>query len=809
MPPSRTPLARAAEAARLDNMFALAQALHQQGRIRDAERIYNEILRLNTRHADAMHFLGLIAVQAGELARGVTLIEKALALKPRYPEALTNLAIAYTDLKRPLDALAACDRALALRPDLAEVHDTRGNALRALGRYAEAVAAFDKAITLRPDDAGAHSNRGNALRDMKQYDEALLSYDRAITLLPGFAEARCNRAIVLHAMGRYQEALTELQGVIALAPDHAEAHYNHANVLIDLKRPEDALTSLARALALKPDYPDAWNSRGNALQSMRQNEAALASYARALVLSPGYAAAHHNMGNALAAMQREVEALIHFDQAITAQPDNADSYHARALVLAALKRYPEALTDYERALALAPDRHWLLGETFAVKRHICDWTNDGALLEKLTQWAEQGHQVSAPQMVGILNAPALLKKAAERFTASAYPPDDRLPPITVHSGGPRIRVGYFSADFHDHATMHLASGLFGCHDRSRFDLTAFSFGPDQQDPWRERAIRAFDCFIDVRAKTDREVALLARSRQIDIAVDLKGHTQGCRTGIFALRAAPVQASFIGFPGTMGASYMDYIVADRMLIPPGAEQHYTEKAVLLPDTYQPNDCQRVISGRRFTRRDEGLPEDGFVFCCFNNNYKITPRMFDIWMRILGQVKDSVLWLYEENPFAAANLRKAAADRSISPDRLIFAARLPSAEHLARHCLADLLLDTVPCNAHTTASDALWAGVPVLTLMGDSFAGRVGASLLHAIGLDELITQSESAYETLAIALAADLGRLRTVRDKLRANRLTAPLFDTVRFVRHLEAAFEMMHARAQAGLPPDHIEVDRM
>jgi predicted O-linked N-acetylglucosamine transferase (SPINDLY family) len=433
---------------------------------------------------------------------------------------------------------------------------------------------------------------------------------------------------------------------------------------------------------------------------------------------------------------------------------------------------------------------------------------DAALL---TARIELGHPVENPfWLLTLCGSPALQRRAAEIWTRAEFPADPSLPAIprrpSPRARGARIRVGYFSADFSNHATLHLMAGVFEHHDRSRFEVTAFSFGPDSQDPWRRRVAGACE-FIDVRDRSDREVALLARERQIDIAVDLKGFTRDCRTGIFALRAAPVQVSYLGYPGTMGAPYMDYLIADRVLIPPGSEQYYSEKIVYLPDSYQVNDATRVISERLFSRAELGLPATGFVYCCFNNNYKILPQTFAGWMRILQRVPGSVLWLLEDNAAAAENLRAAAEACGVEPERLVFAPRMVQAEHLARQRVADLFLDTLPCNAHTTASDALWAGLPLVTCLGESFAGRVAGSLLQAVGLAELITGSQDEYEALAVALAEDPGRLARIRERLAAQRLTAPLFNTALTTRRLEAAYEALAERYHAGLPPQPIALE--
>jgi predicted O-linked N-acetylglucosamine transferase (SPINDLY family) len=351
------------------------------------------------------------------------------------------------------------------------------------------------------------------------------------------------------------------------------------------------------------------------------------------------------------------------------------------------------------------------------------------------------------------------------------------------------------------------AGLFESHNKNNFELIAFSFGAEHKDKMRERVSSSFDQFIDVQNKSDKDVALLSRNIGIDIAIDLKGFTKDGRIGIFFHRAAPIQVNYLGYPGTAGAAYIDYIIADRTLIPENSQQHYSEKIVYLPNSYQVNDRKREIAEKIFSRESLGLPKTDFVFCCFNNNYKITPSTFSSWMRILKKVNGSVLWLLEDNTTAANNLRKEAHAKGVDSQRLIFATRMPPADHLARHHAADLFLDTLPCNAHTTASDALWSGLPVLTCMGESFASRVAASLLNAIGLPELITNSQEQYEALAIELAFNPEKLGTIKQRLDKNRLTFPLFDTDLLTKHLEAAYTQMYERYHADLPPEHFHVN--
>ena len=439
---------------------------------------------------------------------------------------------------------------------------------------------------------------------------------------------------------------------------------------------------------------------------------------------------------------------------------------------------------------------------------VCSWSGFERSLENIAHRILANEKATTPLPLLCITDNALLhQKSSEIYIQSNYAFNSVLGPIQKRSGDQKIRIAYFSADFHNHATGYLMAELFELHDKNQFELVGFSFGPIASDEMRQRIEKSFDQFIEVGNQSDMEIAQLSRDLNIDIAVDLKGFTQDSRTGIFANRAAPIQVNYLGYPGTMGADYMDYIIADKTLIPEGTQQAYSEKIAYLSNSYQVNDRKRFISDRQFTRQELGLPENGFVFCCFNNNFKILPATFAGWMRILKALEGSVLWLFQDNPWAVENLKQEALNHGVDPSRLVFAERMPLSEHLARHRQADLFLDTFPYNAHTTTSDALWTGLPVLTLMGNSFASRVAASLLNAIGLPELISNSQEEYEALAIELASNPQKLIALKQKLASNRLTTPLFDTPQFTKGLEQAYIQMYERYQADLPPDHLVLE--
>ena len=637
-----------------------------------------------------------------------------------------------------------------------------------------AIALIDRAIKLSPNNAVFFSNRGNALKDLKHLDEALASYDSALAIKPDFAEALNNRG----------------------------------NTLQELKRFDDALESYHRCLAIKPAYAKALNSRGNALRELKRFDDALASYDRALATKPDFAEALNNRGNTLRDLNRFEEALTNYDRALAIKADYAAALSNRGIVLRDLKRFVEALNSFDRALAIEPDNAFLFGLRLNCQMMICDWRGLGDNFCRLAEIIASGRKASGPFFV--LATPlsaALQKSCSEIYVREECPGNSLLPRIEgVYKHG-RIRLGYFSADLHNHPIAYLAAELFERHDRAKFEVIAFSFAPPTRDAMRMRLEKAFDRFFEVSAMSDKGVALLARSLEIDIAVDLNGFTQGNRTDVFAMRAAPIQVNYLGYPGTMGADYIDYLIADSIVIPENQQQHYAEKIAYLPDTYLANDATRVISGKDFSRAGCGLPEQGFAFCCLNNSYKITPELFDIWMRLLDTVEGCTLWLPQSNEGAMHNLQQGAKARGIDPKRVVFIPFLPNMEdHLARLKLADLFLDTLPFNAHTTASDALWAGLPVLTCLGNTFPGRVAASLLNAIGLPELITYNLDEYEALALKLAINPQWLLSLRQKLAVNRSTHRLFDTAAFTKHIESAYVSMWTRHQARLAPEHIYV---
>ena len=553
-----------------------------------------------------------------------------------------------------------------------------------------------------------------------------------------------------------------------MADGGSESLESLARLHFQAGRFEAALRLIDSAIAAHPAQVQLWSNRGAILATMKRFDAAYESFDRALALEPGFTGA---LGN-------------------------------RAHVLMELHRYEEAIGDYERLVRSNADIPFARGNLIRAKLQCCDWRGLQQEWDRASTAMRAGKLIIPPMVSTALSTTPEDQLLASRILATFKYPPSHTPLWTgeTYRHG-RIRIAYLSSDFHAHATATLMAGVFEAHDRSRFETTALSFGPDEKSAMRRRLVAAFEHFLPVAEKSDADIASLLREREIDIAIDLKGYTDQSRPAILARRPAPLQVNYLGFPATMGSLYMDYIIADRVVIPQSDQVHYTEKVAYLPHSYQPNDRTRRVAENTPNRAQAGLPQTGFVFCCFNSSYKIQPQLFDIWIRLLADVDNSVLWLLEDNPSVQRNLIRESVARGVAAERLVFAPRTTVHDHLARHVHADLFLDTLPYNAHTTASDALWMGLPLLTCTGATFPSRVAASLLVAIGIPELVTSSLNEYEKLARRLACTPAELAAIKVKLARNRETAPLFDVAQFTRHLESAYATMWERQQRGQAP--------
>jgi predicted O-linked N-acetylglucosamine transferase (SPINDLY family) len=614
-------------------------------------------------------------------------------------------------------------------------------------------------------------------------------------------------AIVLTTLKKYEEAEGYLVTALKINSSSDATFYNYGTVLKALGRPDEALQRFTQAVTLNPGNADSWNNRGTVLSDLGDYRAAIADFDKAIALNPNSPAAIFNKSKSLTKLKRYGEALIASDLALAMKPDLAEAWFGRGMIFHELQRHDEAASAHANALAIDPRLPFLKGSLLHQKMLTCDWTHVDSLVREIESEIASGRLVAEPfGWQGGARSERSLQQCAELYNAKMFPAGPASPAVRPSEVNAKIRVGYLSGEFRQQATSLLLVGVLEHHDTERFEIVAIDNGWDDQSETRRRIDDAVPRRISIGERNDAEALAAIRESRIDVLVNLNGYFGQGRTRLFAQRAAPLQVNYLGYPGTLGASYMDYIIADQHVLPSDHRTFYSEKVVYLPNCYQANDRSKQIAARIFSRQECGLPAEGVVFCCFNNAYKITPEIFDCWMKILMSVDGSVLWLLEDTASAAANLRREAVARGVSADRIVFAERLPLPEHLARHRCADLFLDTLPYNAHTTASDALWVGLPVLTCRGETFAGRVAASLLHNLHLPELISATREDYVRLAIELATQAEKRAAIKQKLVDNRLTTPLFDTRLFTRHIEQAYAAMVERHRAGLVPDHIVV---
>jgi predicted O-linked N-acetylglucosamine transferase (SPINDLY family) len=683
----------------------------------------------------------------------------------------------------------------------------RGNSQKARGDLEAAVESYRSALAIAPDYAAARYNLGLTLRELNRLEEAEVEFRRIHEQDPRDVDALFNLAALLALRARYSESAARFRAALDLAPDNPYLCLELALVLRRIPgQLEASLKSLGRCLEIKPDFADAHNALANIFQGEGRLDEAIEHYRSALKSAPHDAPVHVNLGNALAKKSRLDEAVRCYREAARLDPKLADAFLNLGSIHGLTGDYVEALRCFETVLKLQPDNVVAQGCLLYEMQRACDWSRFDELARAQCHSAatRPEYEVVPFHLLSIPSTPAEQLQCAgnyaQRRLQEVARDRERLNFRHERKAKARLRIGYLSADFREHPGAHLIAELIELHDRARFEIIGYSYGPDDGSAIRSRLRRAFDRFIDLSALSHADAAARIHGDGTDILMDLSGYTTYARTEILALRPAPVQVNYLGYPGTMGADYVDYLIADRFIAPPGQVHHFSEKPVLMPGSYQANDRKRDVADTP-TRRELGLPEGAFVFCCLNQTSKILPDVYAAWMRLLKALPGSVIWLVDTSPLAVSNLRREAMKHGIGPERLVFAPRVPIAQHLGRLRAADLFLDTFPYNAHTTASDALWVGLPVLTRAGETFASRVGGSLLTAVGLPELITRSLEEYEALALRLARAPAELAALREKLARNRDITELFNTPAYARHLESAFLRMWENDLAGNAP--------
>jgi len=788
-------------------LFNILGACHKaQGSLEESIKIFKVAIEIKPDYAEAHNNLGLTLMQLNQIDSAIDSFKTAIAIFPAYAEAYNYLGVAFKRLNQFEEASESYQEAIAIKPDYAEAHNNLGNVLKSLGRLKEAIKSYKTTLLIKPNFVEAHNNLGSIFKDLKQFNSAIKCFKTAIVIKPNFVEAYYNLGLTLIDLEQLDDAVKYFNDALAIKSEYVEVHNNLGNALKSLGKPYEAIESYEKALSIKPDYAEAHNNLGVTLMSLGQWTLASECLKKALNINSDYAFANNNYGSVLKHFGKFNDSTKFYEKALSIKPDFFEAHHNLGNALKYLKRHDESLLSYERSFALNPDADYVLGNIIHSKLHLCIWDDLLSYYDELIKKINNKEGAIHPfALLALIDNPELHKKAAEIYINDKYPKNYDLPEIDQYPRHKKIRIGYFSADFRAHPVGNLTAELYEIHDRSQFEVYAFSFGPDTNDEVNIRIKAGVDYFNDVSLMSHKEVVMLSRSIELDIAIDLGGFTQDTRTGIFAMQAAPIQINYLGYSSTMGADYMDYIIADRTLIPKNKQKYYSEKIVYLPDSFMVNDTKNKKSIKEFTRKEMGLPSKGFVFCCFNHHYKITPLVFTSWMKILSKVDDSILWLSDGNKTGINNLKKEAEKNGVNKNRLFFAPRLDLREdHLNRIKLADLFLDTLPYNAHATTSDALQAGLPVLTCIGESFASRVAASLINSVDLPELITSTQEQYEELAIELAIDPLKLNAVKEKLNNNLLLSPLYNTPLYTKHLEKTYLEIYERCHKGLEPDHI-----
>jgi predicted O-linked N-acetylglucosamine transferase (SPINDLY family) len=853
----------------VDDLYQQGLKLHKSGKVELACQVYTLVLNANPEHSMANHNMGALAVDIGKVEEALPFFEAALEANADVAQFWVSYIDALINVGRIADAQAVfgqaknngaqgdgfdklehrlkdagqepleanqiasepqpklpnildglkLDQAIKLAKKQAK-EDSPEEAKRIyqdiLTKFPKNKRALDGLTGLIGKPIGRVSKAQNPPQDQLQslinlysqgqLQQALQQAETLVQQYPNSSVLLNIQGAVLKGLGQLDLSVDAFDKALAIKPDYADAHYNMGLVLQEQGKLEEAIEAYNKALAIKPDYAELYNNMGNALKEQGKLEEAIEAFNKALAIKPDHAFAYSNMGIALQEHGKLEEAIESYNKAIAIKPDYADSYCYMGVALQEQGKLEEAIKAYRKALAIKPDYDVARAQKLHVQAHICDWDSMAKEIGLLPRLGVSKDYVEPFTMLSLEDAPERHRRRSELYVATKYPQRTRSKWTRPSQKPKKLKIGYFSADFHNHATMFLMAQIFAAHDHEHFEVYAYSYGPDNYDEMRQKLITDVDKFYDVRNKSDAEIVDLARADNLDIAIDLKGYTKDERLSLFSRCLAPVQISYLGYPGTLGADFIDYIVADPTLIPKAKCGYYTEQVIYLPHTYQPTDNKRPISGKVMNREEHGLSSNNFVFCCFNQNYKISPKEFDIWMRLLSKVEGSVLWLLQSNEWAEQNLKHQAEARGVSSKRLIFADKIPQAKHLARQQLADLFLDTFNCNAHTTTSDALWAGLPVVTKLGEGFAARVAGSLLNAIGLPELITTTEHEYEDLILELATNPTRLAEVKKKLATNRISQPLFNTELYTKHLENGYQQAYQNYLDGNSPQTITV---
>jgi predicted O-linked N-acetylglucosamine transferase (SPINDLY family) len=744
-----------------DTLIRQCSDLINLGRYDAAAELIEKALSRDPKNFDLLFLMGSSQLGLKSIRAALKYLLNAEKINPNNTRLLNNIGGAYNNLGDKASAIRYYKNAINIDSTFTQAHFNLGNVYMSQMDWLNAIQCYTNAIQHKHDYADAYGNLSLCLINLKKYNEAINVCDVFINQNKFNPKVVVNKCRAIFEKGLKANAIQSIEEYIQVNSGSFELHTVAADMYVSTKNYNKAVEHFNESIKINPLEYANFNNLGILYMETRQHDLAISTYKRSIELNPQSPIPYQNIANI---------------------------YNQR-------KEYQESLKFLTSAARLDPEASYIKGMIINSMIHVCDWGGINELIEKIQKNINSNNKISNPfAPIAYLSEQSQLTKIAKDWVEFKCPKSDFFPPFDEFKNNPKIKIAYYSADFHAHATALLMAGFFEHHDRTKFEVYAFSFGPDGHDDLSKRIRSSFDRFIDVRQLSDRAIAAYSRELNIDIAIDLKGFTQDSRTGIFAERAAPVQINYLGFPGSMGAPYIDYIIADDYVIPANLECNYTERVLRMPNCYQPNDRLREVDSSQQTRDMHQLPDNAIVLCSFNNNYKITPEIFSVWMRVLNKYPQAVLWLLKDNAAAEQNLKNEAELRGVDPSRLIFAARVKTPQHLARQKCADLFLDTYPCNAHTTASDALWVGLPLVTCSGNSFASRVAGSLLKTVGLESLITQSIEEYESKILELLNNPEQLTNIRKTLETTKLVTPLFDTAGYTRDFEDLMLSIHKK---------------
>ncbi|WP_416687864.1 tetratricopeptide repeat protein [Candidatus Pseudothioglobus sp. Uisw_041] len=780
-------------------LFNLSGICYQGLRqLETAAEHYEKAVIIDPNYYKAHYNLGGVLQDLGKLNASVKSFERALSIMPDYAEAHNNVGNVFKELGQFDNAIMSFRKAIEINPDYFEAHYSLGKIFQDLDNIESAIISYEKVLIIKPDFAELHNNLGVIFQEINEIDSALKYFKNAIRIMPEFAEAYNNLGNVYKELNQPNKAINCYKNLVAINPNFADAHYKLGNILQDMGLLDEAIECYQKALLNKQDHAELYYNIGLIFMQLGDLDASIESFEKAIYIMPDFAQAHNSLGIGLNKVGQVDKALKSYMKALSINPDFAEVYFNLGNLMFDLNRLDQAVLNYEFSLNLKPGIDCNFGNLFHTRMQLCIWDNFSKDLEELIQKINHNEMVIDPFSLSSLTGDSQIQlKNSQTYSKNYIPTNNALSKINNYSNHTKIRIGYFSADFREHPVSDLSAELYELHDRSQFEIYAFSFGPNTLDEMNLRIKAGVDNFYDVQMMSDKDIVTLSRSLEIDIAIDLGGFSANNRARIFSMYLAPIQAGYLGYTYTMGSNFIDYLIADKIVIPKDQQINYSEKIAYLPNCYMANDTKIGVSKNKLTKKDVGLPSESFVFCCFNNYYKINPIVFKSWMAILSKVNSSILWLPDGNTIAMNNLKKEAKNYGINENRLFFAPRLTlKKDHLNRIQLADLFIDTFPFASHTSCSDALRVGLPVLTYIGDSFTARVSSSLLQSVGLPELITTTQDHYESLAIKLATDSEKLKDIKDKLKKNLLTSSLYNAQLFTKQLESVYLDIYDQSQ-------------